>query len=111
MPAPGSTLTLSRSVVERELTQRAELGRDLERPEVDLGPGYENRRLVRLVQVRPGSLYDAMGLHAGDVVMRVNGSLVLDSGDALFDAFRDHSVVTVQVLRRGLTQTFEYRVE
>jgi hypothetical protein len=111
MPAPGSTITLPEALVEGALAHRDELARDLERPEFDLGPGYEHRRLIRIARVPPGGLYDAMGLRAGDVVMRVNGVLVLDSGDALFDAFRARAPVRVQVLRHGLPETFEYRVE
>jgi hypothetical protein len=45
------------------------------------------------------------------ILVRVNGALVLDSGDTLFDALGSGSTVTVQVLRHGLPQTFEYRIE
>jgi protein-disulfide isomerase len=110
-PAPASTITLPATLVERALAGRRQLARDLEHPAYDLGPGYENRTLVRVGRVLPGSLYEAMGLRPGDVVIRVNDAVVLDSGDALFDAFRDHATVTVQVLRHGLPQTYEYRVE
>jgi len=110
-PVPSSAITLSADLVRRALAEREALERDLERPVYDLGPGYENRTLVRVRSVRPGSLYEAMGLRDGDVVMRVNDVQVFDSGDALFDALRGHGTVTVQVLRHGLPQTYEYHVE
>jgi type II secretory pathway component PulC len=52
-----------------------------------------------------------MGLHPGDVLVAVDGVVVLDDGAALFDALRDRATVTVQILRRGLPSTFEYHVE
>jgi protein-disulfide isomerase len=110
-PAAASTITLARADVQRALAQGAALGRDLERPAYDLGPGYEGRGIVRVARVTPGSLYDTMGLHPGDVIVTVNGAVVLDGGDALFGALRDHGTVTVRLLRRGLPQTFEYRIE
>lgn len=109
--APASIITLPAVDVQRALERRQRLARDLERPAYDLGPGYENRSIVRVRRVRPGSLYEAMGLHPGDVVVRVNDAVVLDGGDALFDAFRQHSTLTVQILRKGQPLTFEYRVE
>jgi protein-disulfide isomerase len=110
-PAPASTITLPAALVAGALARRGQLAADLERPAYDLGPGYEGRTLVRVGRVRPGGLYEAMGLRPGDVVMRVNDVLVLDGGDALFDALRDDTTVLVQVLRHGLPQTYEYRVE
>jgi S1-C subfamily serine protease len=104
-------ITLSAVEVQRGLERRAQLARDLDRPPYDLGPGYERRRLVRVRRVRPDSLYDRMGLQSGDVIVAVNGAVVLDDGAALFDALRDRATVTVQVLRRGLPRTVEYRVE
>jgi protein-disulfide isomerase len=109
--APSVTLTLPAAQVRRALARRGRLARDLERPQHDLGPGWEGRRLVRVQRVRPGSLYALMGLQPGDVLATVNGAVVLDDGDALFDALRDRPTVTVQVIRRGLPRTFEYRIE
>jgi protein-disulfide isomerase len=111
VPVPASTITLPAALVAGALASRERLAADLERPAYDLGPGYEGRVLVRVGRVRAGSLYEAMGLRPGDVVMRVNDALLFDSGDALFDAMRDHPTLTVQVLRHGLPQTYEYRVE
>jgi hypothetical protein len=41
----------------------------------------------------------------------VNGTVVLDGGEALFAPLRDNAAVTVRLLRRGRPQTFEYRIE
>jgi type II secretory pathway component PulC len=62
-------------------------------------------------QVRPGTLWETMGLRDGDVLVMVNGAPMLDDGDALFDALRDRTQVTVQLLRRGLPVTYAYAIE
>ena len=108
---PSSTITLSRDLVERALADRPQLARQLEHPTADLGPGYEQRAVVRVAAVRAGGLFEAMGLQEGDVVMRVDGALLLDRGDGLFDALGARSTVSVLVMRRGLPFTFEYRIQ
>lgn len=107
---PASTITLDASRVRRALLRRRRLARDLDRPPGDPGPGWEGHTLVRVRRVRPRSLYEQMGLRPGDVVMTVDGVVVLDDGTALFDALGGRTRVTVQVLRRGLPTTFEYVV-
>ena len=107
---PSSAITLSPAAVQAALARRPQLARDLERPPIDLGPGLEGRRLMRVRRVRPGSLYDAMGLVSGDVLMTVDGVMVFDRGDAIFDALRDRASVTIRILRRGLPLDFEYSI-
>jgi len=110
-PPPEVVVTLPAARVAAALADRPALARDLERSPVDDSPGYEGRALVRVERVPPGGLYALMGLQPGDVLIHVDGTLVLDDGEALFDALRDRTSVTVQVLRRGLPETFEYRLE
>lgn len=107
---PSSAITLSPALVQAALARRPQLARDLERPPVDLGPGLEGRRLMRLRRVRPGSLYDAMGLAENDLLISVDGVTVFDRGDLLFDALRDRATVTLRILRRGLPLDFEYSI-
>lgn len=107
---PSSVITLSPATVQSALARRTQLARDLERPPIDLGPGLEGRRLMRIRRVRPGSLYDAMGLVSGDVLMTVDGVMQFDRGDALFDALRDRPRVTIRIIRRGLPLEFEYSI-
>lgn len=110
-PPAAMPLTLRAADVQAALRQRGRLARDLEGAPGDLGPGYEGRRLVRVRDVRAGSLWDLMGLRAGDVVVMVNGAPMLDDGAALLDALRDRTQVTVQLLRRGLPVTYAYAIE
>jgi protein-disulfide isomerase len=107
---PTSTITLDAAAVRRALRRRGRLARDLEQPPGDPGPGWEGHALVRVRRVRRRSLFEQMGLRTGDVVMTVDGVVVIDDGTALFDALGSRSQVTVQVLRRGLPSTFEYVV-
>lgn len=65
---------------------------------------------MRLRRVRPGSLYDAMGLAENDLLISVDGVTVFDRGDLLFDALRDRATVTLRILRRGLPLDFEYSI-
>ena len=106
---PSITVTLPAALVERALRDRVALERDLERPPIDLGPGYEGHRLVRMRRIEPHGLYDAMGLVAGDVLMRIDDQQIFDDGAAVFDALRDRRRVTLRILRRGIVQVFEYR--
>jgi len=108
---PSVVVTLPAARVAAALADRPALARDLEPSPVDDSPGYEGRALVRVERVPPGGLYALMGLQPGDVLIHVDGTLVLDDGDALFDALGGKPTVTVQVLRRGLPETFEYRLE
>lgn len=111
--APNAVLTLPAQRVKRALADRAALARDLDRPPLDPDPdpAYAGRSLVRVERVPPDGLYALMGLQPGDVIVKVNDAVLLDDGTALFDALRDRASVTVTVLRRGLPETFEYRIE
>lgn len=106
---PTSSLTLSRAAVDKALRRRRRLVRALDLPALDDGAGG-TQRLMRVRRVRTGDLYDQLGLRPGDVVMTVDGRLVLDDTNALLDALRAQSTVTVQILRGGLPQTLDYAI-
>jgi hypothetical protein len=108
--APVRARTLDAGAVRRALEDRHALERQLERSELYLDDGYEDERSPRVAGVAPGGLYDRMGLRAGDVLLAVNGELVLNGGDALFKALQTGSRVTARVLRRGLPLTIQYEI-
>lgn len=109
-PLPTSAITLPRAEVDRALRRRRRLVRALALPALDDGVGGAPQRLVQVRRVRTGDLYDRMGLRTGDVVMTVDGRIVLDDTNLMLDALRDRTTVAVQILRNGLPQTLEYTI-
>ena len=84
---------------------------DTETLESVLAPGtldLEGNRLLKLMRVEPGSLYDRLGLQARDVLMQVDGAWVHDSHNPLWDALRKQEYVTLTIMRRGFPRTFRY---
>ncbi len=77
-----------------------------------LMPVYENRQPIglRLRGVRAGSLYRAMGLYSGDVLLAVNGREI-DSPNRmleLYQAMRGHERFELELARRGQRRTHVY---
>mgnify|MGYP000228658207 CR=1 FL=1 len=86
----------------------------------ELGDGFEkvinSSRLVpnalddgkingyKIFSIRKGSLYDKVGLQDGDVVTKVNETVIdIEHGFALHQAFLDDWDISIQVLRQGKT--------
>jgi len=107
-PAEG-LVGLTRRDVDAALVDVPALEAHLADSETDPGHG---RRLLRVVDVPPGSLLDRLGLRPGDVVARVNRRWVLrDRPNPLWDALRGRRPVTVLVLRDGAPHTYQYVVD
>ncbi|MFT5433496.1 MAG: membrane-associated protease RseP (regulator of RpoE activity) [Myxococcota bacterium] len=75
-------------------------------------PNYRkgNYEGFKLVGVRPGSLYRAMGIRSGDIVRSINGQTVDSPREAsrLFNQLSASPVITLEVERRGKMAIFEY---
>ena len=69
-------------------------------------------RGLKLVGVRPGSPYRAIGIRSGDVIMTVNGDEISSADRALdlYKALADVQTVVVGVLRRGKELAFTYHI-
>lgn len=108
-PAAGAAaaLPLPRDLVDRALRDPEALAAALKPGRLDV----EGVRLLKLERVEPGSLYDWLGLQAGDVLMQVDGVFVHDQYNPLWDALRDHDALTLTIMRRGIPRTFQYRIE
>jgi type II secretory pathway component PulC len=69
-------------------------------------------RLLQLRAVPPGSLYELLGLQAGDVIVAVNEQPIHEGDNPLWDALDREREVRVRVMRRGgLAQHYTYRFE
>jgi len=62
--------------------------------------------------VRPGSLYELLGLQQGDVLLGVNEQPVHEAENPLWDALEREGEVRVRVMRRGgLAQHYTYQFD
>ncbi len=68
---------------------------------------------LKLTGVRPGSLFTEIGLNNGDIITGVNGKRIQSVDDALafYSSLKTASNVNLQIRRRGMAQTIQYRVE
>jgi len=105
---PGS-YTIDRARLDQRLSDPASLQRDARAV-----PSYRDRAYhgIKLVGVRPGGLYRALGLRSGDVLTAVNGQRI-DSptrGLALYEQLRSASTVELRVERYGREKTLRYTI-
>ena len=67
---------------------------------------------LRISEVRPGSLYELLGLQQGDVLLGVNEQPVHEAENPLWDALEREGEVRVRVMRRGgLAQHYTYQFD
>ena len=78
-------------------------------------PNYENQKYdgFKLVGVRPGSLYRALGIRSGDVIKSVNGTAIDSPTKALelFEQLKSSSDIKVEIDRRGQPKTLSYTIQ
>ena len=101
---------VSRGMLEEQLADLSAIGRQARIVPNYRGGKYEG---FKLVGVRPGSLYRALGIRSGDIVHRVNGQEI-DSPNkamALLQALRNESEVELGISRRGQRRSLNYRIK
>jgi general secretion pathway protein C len=110
---------IKRTGEDRYLIARAEVDHSMENlsdlfTQVRAVPNIENGKTTgfRLFSIRPGSLFEKIGLANNDVVQRVNGVELTDPAKAmtLFQDMQGQTRLTVDVLRGSDTRTFSYEI-
>ena len=102
--------------VPRDLIQEVANNQSLlESQAPSIAPNYQNGqpRGFRLRGVRSDSVFSAIGIRNGDVLLSVNGT-ELDSPQRaleLYQAMLSQNSVTMQVERRGREQTLQYNIQ
>ena len=78
-------------------------------------PNYRNGKYegFKLVGVRPGSLYRAIGVRSGDVIKSINGNAIDSPNKALdlFDKLKNSSHIDLDIERRGQPKQFAYDIK
>jgi general secretion pathway protein C len=76
-------------------------------------PNFEGGKVsgMKVLSVRSGSLFSKLGLQRGDILQRINGiELDVRKGFEIFNQLKDQKSLTVDLIRQGSQQTFEYEV-
>ncbi|TNF24372.1 MAG: PDZ domain-containing protein [Deltaproteobacteria bacterium] len=101
---------VERGMINEELKDLGKL-----QSEARVVPNYQNQKYdgFKLVGVRPGSLYRALGIRSGDVIKSVNGTAIDSPTKALelFEQLKSSSDIKVDIERRGQPKTLSYNIQ
>lgn len=103
---------IDRSMLDEKLNNLEELGKGARViPNYDRDSG--SYKGFKLIGVRPDSLYRAIGVRSGDIIMRVNGEELTNPAKALelFTQLQTSSNISLDISRRGQTHTLTYKIE
>ncbi len=102
--------TLDRKMIDKQLADISKL-----QSEARVVPHYQDNQYqgFKLVGVRPGSLYRAIGIRSGDIVKSVNGTAIDSPTKALelFEQLKSSSQIAVEIERRGQPKTLNYNIQ
>ncbi len=108
--APGRKISLRRSMVSNATSDIGNLMK-----QVKIEQALENGQPVglRVMDIKPGSIFRRMGLRNGDVLTAVSGSQVQSVKDmaALYQSLQNTSRVEVLLKRRNRLQTITYNIQ
>lgn len=105
----GGKFSIDQSEVDNALSNLDKLYTDIRAV-----PNFVNGKVsgMKILSVRGGSLFSKLGLQRGDVLQRINGiELDVKRGFEIFNQLKDQKSLTVDLIRGGATQTFEYEVK
>ncbi len=101
---------VDRSMLDENLNDLSALGR-----QARVVPNYRNGQYqgFKLIGVRPGSLYRALGIRSGDIIQRVNGTEINSPNKAieLFERLRTDSKIALDIERRGQKRTLQFSIK
>jgi len=102
--------TIDRKMLDKQLGDLSKL-----QSEARVVPHYKDNSYqgFKLVGVRPGSLYRAIGIRSGDVITAVNGNKIDSPNKALelFEQLKSSSNISVEIERRGQPKTLGYNIQ
>jgi len=101
---------IDRQMLDEQLTDLTQLGMQARVIPNYRGGKYEG---FKLVGVKPGSLYRAIGIRSGDVIKSINGESINSPNKAmeLFHQLKSSSEVQLDIERRRKTETFKYSIQ
>lgn len=102
--------SVDRKMLDKQLGDLSKL-----QQEARVVPHYKDNSYqgFKLVGVRPGSLYRALGIRSGDVITAVNGNKIDSPNKALelFEQLKSSNNISVEIERRGQPKTLGYTIQ
>jgi general secretion pathway protein C len=66
---------------------------------------------MKILSVKPGSVFAKLGLKRGDILNRINGvELDVRKGFEIFSQLKDQKSLSLDLVRGGANQTVEYEI-
>lgn len=76
-------------------------------------PNFQDGKVsgMKIFSVTPGSIFSKLGLQRGDILQKINGiELDVKKGFEIFSQLKDQKSLTLDLVRGGTNQTFEYEI-
>jgi len=105
----GDKFIISRSEIDSALTDLDKLY-----TQIRAVPHFKDGRPngLKLLSVRGGSIFSKLGLKRGDILQKINGmDLDIKKGLEIFNQLKTESNITIEIERRGRSETLEYEIQ
>lgn len=82
--------------------------------EIRAVPNFQDGKVqgMKILSIKPGSIFAKLGLKRGDVLARINGvELDIKSGFAIFNQLKDQKTFNLDLNRDGKNQTMDYEIK
>lgn len=107
-PEGGGKYTIDQGEIDNALTNLDRLY-----TEIRAVPNFVDGKVsgMKILSVKKGSVFAKLGLQRGDILQRINGiELDVRRGFEIFNQLKDQKSLTVDLIRQGSPQTFEYEI-
>ncbi|MDM8515769.1 type II secretion system protein GspC [Desulfobacterales bacterium HSG16] len=106
----SKNVSLARTEVENAITNVNDLMR-----QAKIRPHFQNGKAdgLTITRIKPNSIFSKLGLRSGDVIKGVDGNDISSVDDALqfYNSLKSASNVSLEIRRRGRSQTIEYAID
>lgn len=116
IPAVGETITKStegKFTIDQKELDNAIQNMDKLFTEIRAVPNFQDGKVagMKILSVKPGSVFAKLGLKRGDILNRINGiELDVRKGFEIFNQLKDQKNISLDLVRGGANQTVEYEI-
>ncbi|OGQ05191.1 MAG: hypothetical protein A2W61_05890 [Deltaproteobacteria bacterium RIFCSPLOWO2_01_44_7] len=100
-------------VIDQKEVQNALINVDQLYTEIRAVPNFAGGKVsgMKILSVKQGSIFDKLGLQRGDILEKINGQeLDVKRGFEIFGQLKDEKRLTLDLVRQGANQSFEYEI-